>query len=247
MGVDRITVVMQSRDPLLVGEFWAQLLGCPLAVDALDADTYAAMVTDCTALLFLPSTAWRPEANRQHLDVASVSPEHQATLVERAQVLGARLVDIGQGDVPWRVMADPEDNPFCILEPRDEYRECGPLAALVTHVKDPSTVGQFWSALVDAPVTADHSEYTRVRYTPAGPALEFVRHPNPPRGRGRLHLRVAVTDRWVGSATDSGAAVPCPVCGASSVALTDPEQNDLCVSDCPRAPEKHWTPEVPAR
>jgi hypothetical protein len=32
--------------------------------------------------------------------------------------LGARRIDIGQGDVPWVVMADPEDNEFCVLTPR---------------------------------------------------------------------------------------------------------------------------------
>ncbi|MEA2486875.1 MAG: hypothetical protein QOF16_529, partial [Actinomycetota bacterium] len=31
---------------------------------------------------------------------------------------GAREVDIGQKDVSWVVMADPEDNEFCILTPR---------------------------------------------------------------------------------------------------------------------------------
>jgi hypothetical protein len=27
-------------------------------------------------------------------------------------------VDIGQGDVPWMVMADPEGNEFYVLKPR---------------------------------------------------------------------------------------------------------------------------------
>jgi hypothetical protein len=29
--------------------------------------------------------------------------------------LGARPVDIGQGDKPWVVMADPEGNEFCVM------------------------------------------------------------------------------------------------------------------------------------
>jgi hypothetical protein len=29
--------------------------------------------------------------------------------------LGARRVDIGQDDVSWVVMADPEGNEFCVL------------------------------------------------------------------------------------------------------------------------------------
>jgi predicted enzyme related to lactoylglutathione lyase len=31
---------------------------------------------------------------------------------------GATQVDIGQGDVPWVVLADPEGNEFCLLARR---------------------------------------------------------------------------------------------------------------------------------
>ncbi|MGH3337166.1 MAG: VOC family protein, partial [Nocardioides sp.] len=32
--------------------------------------------------------------------------------------LGATRVDIGQGDVDWVVMADPDSNEFCVLRPQ---------------------------------------------------------------------------------------------------------------------------------
>ena len=32
--------------------------------------------------------------------------------------LGATPIDIGQGDVSWVVMADPDNNEFCVLTPR---------------------------------------------------------------------------------------------------------------------------------
>jgi hypothetical protein len=35
--------------------------------------------------------------------------------VARLIGLGAREKDIGQGQVTWVVMADPEDNEFCVL------------------------------------------------------------------------------------------------------------------------------------
>jgi hypothetical protein len=35
--------------------------------------------------------------------------------VDRVLGLGARHVDIGQGDESWVVLADPEGNEFCIL------------------------------------------------------------------------------------------------------------------------------------
>ena len=38
-----------------------------------------------------------------------------AELVARLKDLGATPADIGQGDVAWTVMADPEGNKFCLL------------------------------------------------------------------------------------------------------------------------------------
>ena len=35
--------------------------------------------------------------------------------VERIVALGARHVDIGQGEQTWTVLADPEGNEFCVL------------------------------------------------------------------------------------------------------------------------------------
>jgi len=44
--------------------------------------------------------------------------EHQTEEVERLLALGARPVDVGQGDVSWVVLADPEGNEFCVLRSR---------------------------------------------------------------------------------------------------------------------------------
>jgi len=38
--------------------------------------------------------------------------------VERLERLGAKRIDIGQGEVSWVVMADPEGNEFCVLRAR---------------------------------------------------------------------------------------------------------------------------------
>ncbi len=56
--------------------------------------------------------------NRLHLDLASTSLVAQQATAARAGDLGATPVDIGQGDVPWVVLADPDGNEFCVLSPR---------------------------------------------------------------------------------------------------------------------------------
>ena len=48
-----------------------------------------------------------------HLDL---NPDDQDAEVARLIALGARRVDVGQGpDASWVVLADPEDNAFCVL------------------------------------------------------------------------------------------------------------------------------------
>jgi hypothetical protein len=54
--------------------------------------------------------------NRIHLDVTPAGAD-QAEELERLLALGARRVDIGQGETPWVILADPEGNEFCLLSP----------------------------------------------------------------------------------------------------------------------------------
>ena len=55
--------------------------------------------------------------SRLHLDFV---PEDQDAEVARLVALGAQRVDIGQGDQPWVVLADPEGNEFCLLGRRPQ-------------------------------------------------------------------------------------------------------------------------------
>ncbi|TRW80314.1 VOC family protein [Mycolicibacterium sp. 018/SC-01/001] len=223
----RVDLVVESANPERLGEFWAALLERPVRQGA-GACTVA--VTPSAVLEFRTAAAPGGETSRHHLDVASTSSAHQASLVARAQELGACETDIGQGRVPWQVMTDPDGNAFCILEPRSEYRDSGPLAALVTHVRDPQVTARFWSALLATPVAHRHPDYVSLRPGETGPALEFVRHPDPPRNPGRTHVRVLRSDRPAHPVDDRGEVRHCRVCGPSCVVVSDPERNDVCLA-----------------
>jgi len=56
--------------------------------------------------------------NRLHFDIASPADGDQQSEVDRLVFLRATRIDIGQGDVSWVVMADPDGNAFCVLTPR---------------------------------------------------------------------------------------------------------------------------------
>ena len=62
--------------------------------------------------LFLPVPEAKSVKNRIHADF---TPDDQQAEVDRLLALGARHVDIGQGEQTWVVLADPEGNEFCGL------------------------------------------------------------------------------------------------------------------------------------
>lgn len=55
--------------------------------------------------------------NRLHIDL-NPTDRNQGEEVSRLLNLGARTVDVGQGDESWVVLADPEGNEFCVLADR---------------------------------------------------------------------------------------------------------------------------------
>jgi hypothetical protein len=63
-------------------------------------------------LALMPCGEEKRAKNRLHLDLR---PDNQAAEVRRLEDLGAVRVHIGQRDVSWVVMADPEGNEFCVL------------------------------------------------------------------------------------------------------------------------------------
>ena len=126
---------------------------------------------------------------RVHLDLATTSAAHQAELVARLQELGATPADVGQGDVPWTVLADPEGNEFCVLEPRSIYRDTGPIAAVVVDCADPRAMARFWGEAMDwtlHEVTDDHARLRSAKGV--GPYLEFLRTPDVKTVWNRVHL-----------------------------------------------------------
>ncbi|MET9794723.1 VOC family protein [Nocardiopsis alba] len=55
--------------------------------------------------------------NRLHIDV-NPTDRDQGAEVRRLLDLGARHVDVGQGEVSWVTLTDPEGNEFCVLATR---------------------------------------------------------------------------------------------------------------------------------
>jgi Glyoxalase-like domain len=65
-------------------------------------------------MLFIRVPEGKAVKNRLHVDVSPID-RTRAEEVERLIDLGARRVDIGQGEQKWDVLSDPEGNEFCVL------------------------------------------------------------------------------------------------------------------------------------
>jgi catechol-2,3-dioxygenase len=118
----RITeLVLDCHNPELLGTFWAEVLG--YRVIEQDETGVAIGPPEGTPspidLLFSRSNDPKTTKLRLHIDVNATDRDQDEELA-RLEQLGARHVDIGQGDESWYVLADPEGNEFCLLRRRVE-------------------------------------------------------------------------------------------------------------------------------
>ncbi|HWD06373.1 MAG TPA: VOC family protein [Amycolatopsis sp.] len=180
---------VHARD---LARFWAALLDWPLAPEN-PAVVRPPPEDGCEFdLAFVLERRPKQGKNRLHLDLASRTDDHQQALVARALRLGARHLDIGQGDVRWVVLEDPEHNEFCVLEPRPAYTRAGALAALVVDAQDPTSLADFWSTHTGWPIAQRQPAIVTLRAPSGrGPAIEFLRSTEPGPGRNRLRLDLA--------------------------------------------------------
>jgi hypothetical protein len=109
-------VTIDCADPQRLGQFWAAALDYrPDSGDDPDELWLEPVGESGPPLLLVRVPEAKGGKNRVHLDL---NPEDQDAELRRLLGLGARRVDVGQGDVSWIVLADPEGNEFCLLTPR---------------------------------------------------------------------------------------------------------------------------------
>jgi hypothetical protein len=243
MATRLVHVVVDANDPAVLAQFWADALGWVIgdvADDEVDVwpDGYNYPDPSALPLVFVPVPEPKTGKNRVHLDLASTSAAHYASLVARLRDLGATPADVGQGPgVPWTVLADPEGNEFCVLEPHDVYLDTGPVAAVLTDCADPGALARFWSAAAGWPVVRSDGELAVLRSPPGvGPYLEFLRVPEAKTVKNRWHPDVApyLGDESAAEVTRlrGVGATPADVGQGAEVTwtvLADPEGNEFCV------------------
>jgi catechol 2,3-dioxygenase-like lactoylglutathione lyase family enzyme/predicted enzyme related to lactoylglutathione lyase len=221
-----------AHDPKGLATFWAGVLGWEQTEDGTTL-----LPNDDTGfhLDFLPTSEPKPGPNQFHFDLTSQSLEKQRETVARVLDLGGRHLDIGQGEVDHVVMADPEGNEFCVIEPGNSFlADCGFIGALSGDGSEAN--GRFWSAALGWPLVWDQDEETAIRSPHGGPKVTWG---GPPlirkRGKERVHLdlappadgdQAAEVDRLISlgaTRVDIGQG------DVSWVVMADPDGHEFCV------------------
>ena len=228
---------IDANDPLGLGRFWADLLGRELV----DAAAHGSMVlpSDATSfrIRFAATDGPKLGPNQIHLHLTSTSLADQQSTVARAIQLGARHLDVGQlPDEGHVVLADPEGNELCVIEPGNSFLAgCGFLGELACDGSQ--EVGHFWSRALGWPLVWDQDQETAIQSPKGGTKIAWGGPPVRPKTRkNRMHFDVtpagdsdawAEVDRLVGlgaTRVDSGQTA------GGWVTMLDPDGNEFRVT-----------------
>ena len=236
MTVHLVSLVVDAIHPADLAGFWASALRWNARASG---DLVELLPTDSTSfrLTFRPGARPKTAQNRIHLDLTTTSLDDRDSTVTGLLAAGATRIDIGQGpDEPHVVLADPEGNEFCVIEPTNRFLAGCPRLGAV-NCDGTRALGHFVSRAIGWPLVWDEHEETAVqapdhtgpKITWSGPPL-MPRHPPE-----RFHFHVAPgagtdTDAALNHLLDLGATpvtatTSCP--GAST--LADVDGNRICL------------------
>lgn len=233
-----VALCVDAIDPDRLARFWSGVLGW----ERHDAVSRELRPNDDTGFDIRFRTVEEQKAgpNQMHFDLTSTSLEDQQKTVERAIRLGGQHIDIGQRPEEGHVvLADPEGNEFCVIEPGNQFLAgCGFLGALASD--GTQQVGYFWSEALGWPLVWDQDQETAIRSPLGGPKITWGGPPlNPRLGRSRLHFDLAP----IGGEDEQGeierllsigaTRLDADQCDGGRVILVDPDGNEFCFLTTP--------------
>ena len=231
-----VALCFDANDPVNLARFWAAALRWQ--VDDEPAGEIGLVPTDDTRfqIRFLPVVEQKSGKNPIHLDLTSASTDDQDETIRTLLDLGAQHVDIGQGpDEGHVVLADPEGNEFCVIEPENLFLAgCGRLGSITCDGSP--TVGYFWSEALGWPLVWDQNEETAIRAPDGGPFITWGPPVPPKLTADRLHLDIAPPDHGDQQAevdrlvTLGATRVGIGGRDVASVVMADPDGNEFWVS-----------------
>lgn len=225
---------IDANDPPGLARFWSSLLGWKAAEDPEGGPTLLPYDDTGFRIRFAPTDKVKTSQNLMHFDLTSTSLRDQRQIVATALELGGRHADVGQQpQEPHVVLADPEGNEFCVIEPGNSFlADCGFIGALACDGSQ--EVGYFWSRALGWPLVWDQDQETAIRSPHGGPKITWGGPPLMPKtGKSRLHFDLATEDDQqteIDRLVSLGAT--CVDIGQGEVSwavLADPDGHEFCV------------------
>lgn len=116
-----VSIPIDCTDAELLAGFWAEVLGWQIAERGWQKTEHGedgVSIAPKGGGSFEIDFRWVPTGakqakNRLHLDINPTDRDQDGEL-KRLLALGAKHVDVGQAEVSWHVLADPEGNEFCL-------------------------------------------------------------------------------------------------------------------------------------
>ncbi|MFD3404415.1 VOC family protein [Kribbella sp. NPDC058693] len=238
MSVTIQALSFDAKNPAGLARFWAGLLDREVGADGTSVlpDNELGFV-----LRFLPTELDKERPNQTHFDLPSQTLEAQQAMVDRALQLGGRHLDIGQlPEEEHVVLADPEGNEFCVIEPGNNFLAgTGVIGALSSD--GTQAVGYFWSKALEWPLVWDQDEETAIQSPQGGPKISWGGPPvNPKAPKNRLHFDLvasgdaeAEVERLItlGATRHDGGQTH-----TDGIELADPDGNEFCILTGTREP-----------
>ena len=182
-------------------------------------------------LRFVHSVADKAGPNQLHLHVTSTGPTGQTDTVAAALRLGAEHLDVGQlPDEDHVVLADPEGNEFCVIEPGNSFLAgCSPLGEIACDGN--RQVGLFWAEALQWPLVWDENQETAIQSPHGGTKVAWGGPPlAPKRGRSRQRFELTLAHGELGPGIDrlvALGAVRLEGSGDAAVEMADPDGNEF--------------------
>ncbi len=157
----RLSIAFDAHEPVLVAGFWAAMLDRVVLEDARGALVPGGATQ--VSLRFVQGLAPKAGPNQLHLHLTSTDLADQQDTVAKALRLGASHLDVGQRPEEGHlVLADPEGNEFCVIEPDNAFLAgCGFLGEVACD--GGRDVGLFWSEVLDWPLVWDQDQETAIQ------------------------------------------------------------------------------------
>ena len=213
--------VLGADDPQRLAGFWSALLDRPV-----ERAHGGLLLPGTVSLLVEASTAPRTTPDRMHMHLTSDAVTQEET-VARVLALGGRHLDVGQRPEEGHVvLADPEGNALCVIEPGNRFLAgTGFLGEIACDGS--RAVGVFWSQALGWPLVWDEGDETAVQSPQGGTKVAWGGAPSHPITRPCRQRLALVGD--VERLVALGAVLDGDV-------LLDPDGGELSLLSAPPAP-----------